>query len=155
MTRFKAVVEIVGINPFVQVPDSVLKALFRQAQREKGPIPVKGRLQGKPFLTTVVLFRGRWRLYLNTQMRKDAGVDVGDEVTVEIAFDPQKRVVPMPPRFARALAQHPKVKAAFESLAPSRRTEILRYLNWVKTEEALDRNVDKILRILSKPADRP
>jgi uncharacterized protein YdeI (YjbR/CyaY-like superfamily) len=78
-------------------------------------------------------------------MRRAANKDVGDRVTVDLEFDPEPRLVPMPPMFKRALSKNPAAKAAFEAMAPSRRKEILRYLASLKTEVSLRRNVDIVI----------
>lgn len=154
MESFTAKILIIGINPYVGLPENVLNSLFKQAGKTKGPIPVRGTLNGKRFTQTLVKYQGAWRLYLNTQMRQDAGIDVGDDATVEIEFDPEPRIVPVHPKFAHALAKNKEAKAAFEKLAPSRQKEILRYLNSMKTEESLVRNIEKVIQYLSgkKPA---
>jgi uncharacterized protein YdeI (YjbR/CyaY-like superfamily) len=89
-----------------------------------------------------------WRLYLNTEMRKAANADVGDEVTIEIHFDGSTRIVPMPPLFSHALSKNKHAKTAFEKLAPSRQKEILRYLNSLKQPETLERNIQKVIQYL-------
>jgi hypothetical protein len=149
MESFTAEVLIIGINPYVGVPEDVLSALFEQAGKSKGPIPVRGTLNGKRFLQTLVKYQGAWRLYLNTPMRQESGIDVGDDATVEIEFDPEPRIVPINPKLARGLSKNMEAKAAFEKLAPSRQKEILRYLNSMKTEESLTRNVEKVIQYLS------
>lgn len=148
MESFSARMRKIGVNPYVHVPDDVLQGLFKRAGTSKGPVPVRGRLNGKPFRQTVVKFRGAWRLYLNTQMRKDAGIDVGDDARVQLTFDTRPRIVPMHPRFSSALSRDPKAKTAFGRLAPSHQKEILRYLYSLKTEESLVRNIDKVVRRL-------
>jgi hypothetical protein len=90
----------------VQVPDDILLKLQQTANKGKGPIPVKGTLQGKPFLAHVVRYRGMWRLYLNTEMRRAANVDVGDQVTVGLQFDSAPRTVPVPHKFEFALSKN-------------------------------------------------
>jgi hypothetical protein len=149
MERFTAKILKIGINPYVGVPEGVLNTLFQQADKNKGPIPVRGTLNGKRFKQTLVKYQGAWRLYLNTQMRQDAGIDVGDDATVEIEFDPEPRIVPIHPKFARALSKNREANVAFETLAPSRQREILRYLNSMKTEESLVRNIEKVIQYLS------
>lgn len=149
MERFTAKILIIGINPYVGLPEEVLKTLFKQADKNKGPIPVRGTLNGKRFIQTLVKYRGAWRLYLNTPMRRDAGIDVGDDAVVEIEFDPEPRIVPTHPKFARALSKNKEAKAAFEQLVPSRQKEILRYLNSMKTEESFVRNIEKVIQNLS------
>jgi hypothetical protein len=154
MYTFSAEVGKIDINPYVEVPDDVLMKLQQEAEKAKGPIPVRGRLQGKPFLANVIRYRGMWRLYLNTEMRRAANVDVGDQVTVGLQFDAAPRTVPVPRKFALALSKNKSAKAAFEQLAPSRQKEILRYLNSLKQPETLGRNIEKVIQHLQgKPAE--
>ena len=145
---FSAKVRKIDINPYVQVPADIILKLQQDAKKEKGPIPVKGTLQGKPFSTTVVRFRGMWRLYLNTPMRRDAHVEVGDQVTVGVRFDGAPRTVAAPHKFTLALSKNKRAKEAFEKLAPSRQREILRYLNSLKQPETLERNIEKVVQFL-------
>jgi hypothetical protein len=148
MESFTAKILKIGINLYVGLPEDVLNTLFKQADKNKGPIPVRGTLDGKRFKQTLVKYQGAWRLYLNTPMRQDAGIDVGDDAKVEIEFDPEPRIVPIHPKFARALSKNKEAKASFEQLAPSRQKEILRYLNSMKTDESLVRNIEKVIQHL-------
>jgi hypothetical protein len=148
MHTFSSIVHKVDINPYVKVPDAIIQNLHKEMNKEAGPIPVTGNLQVKAFATTVVKFRGMWRLYLNTPMRQSANVDVGDKVTVELKLDKKSREVPSPQKFTLALAKNKKAKDAFEKLIPSRQKEILRYLGNLKQEETLDRNIDKVIQFL-------
>lgn len=149
MKTFSAKILKIGINPYVLLPAEVLNTLFDQSGKDKGPIPVRGTLNGKEFTQTLVKFSGKWRLYLNTPMRQAAGIDVGDTADVKIEFDPGPRLTPMHPKLLHALSQNKKAKAAFEKLVPSRQKEITRYLNFLKTEESVVRNIEKVIRHLS------
>jgi len=155
MNSFSAKIYIISrINPVVDVPDDVLSAIFAQAGRSKGPVPVRGRLNGAEFIQTLIKYEGAWRLYLNGEMRKSAGIDTGDMANVEIEFDPRPREEPVPEKFAEALKTDETARAEFEKLSPSRQKEILRYLNSMKTEASLVKNVEKVIRHLTgKPAD--
>lgn len=138
----------IGINPVVDPPDRVLEAIFEQAGKSKGPIPVRGKLNGSEFIQTLVKYQGAWRLYVNGPMLKDSGLVVGDRAKIEIEFDPRPRDVPAPPKFAAALKKDKLAKLAFEELSPSRQKEILRYLSFLKTDAALKTNIDRTLRHL-------
>ena len=148
MKSFSARISKIGINPYVSVPEDVLNRLFKQAGKTKGPIPVRGTLNGEKFKQTLVKYRGAWRLYINGWMRQAAGVDVGDEAQVKLEFDPIPRIERNPPKLVQALAKNKTAKAAFERLAPSRQKEILRYLNAMKTEKSLERNIEKVIKHL-------
>ena len=148
MKSFSAKIQIIGVNPYVLVPASILKYLFQKAGKDKGAIPVKGKLNGKSFIQNLVKYNGKWRLYLNGPMRQAAGIDVGDIANVEIDFDSKPRDVPMHPKLRKAFQLNSKAKAAFDKLSPSRQKEILKYINFLKAEESVDRNVARALEHL-------
>jgi hypothetical protein len=148
MQKFKYIIDIIGVNPFVPVPPNILEYLFIKSGKFKGPIPVKGKINGKTYIQTVVKFKGIWRLYLNTPMRKAAGIDVGDEAFVEIDFDNNPRDIPMHPELKITFSKNKKAKKIFDTLAPYRQKEIVRYLNSLKTEDSVKRNIKKILEQL-------
>ncbi len=152
MPSFSAVINIIGINPYVEVPADVLAALMKRSGKTAGPLPVKGTLNGKPFIQHIVKYRSLWRLYLNTPMRKSAGIDVGDMAVVKLQFDSSPRITVMHPALKKMLGNHPLAKARFETLPPYRKKEIQRYINNLKSAEAVKKNVEKILLHLEKRA---
>ena len=146
--RFLAVVHKVGINPCVDVPEHAVSELLRSAGKNGGPVPVQGTVGQTPITATVVKYQGAWSLYLNTEMRRNAGVDANDVVDVSIRFDPKPRVLPIPVDLRLALRDNKRAKAKWEQLAPLHRREFLGYLNSLKTKESLHRNVKKTIRLL-------
>ena len=148
MNEFSAVIEIIGINPFVFVPDEALKAVFEQAGKSKGKIPIRMKIDGHLFEQTLIKYNGHWRLYLNTPMRKSAGKEVGQTARFEIEFDPKERTVPFHPKFKKALTENADAERIYSKLSPSLQKEILRYLSFLKTEESLDRNVRRAINFL-------
>ncbi len=69
----------IGVNPYVEVPRRVSDTFGI-----RGNVPVKGNLNGVPIRATLVpTGKERHRLYVNGDMRKRAGVDVGETVTVD------------------------------------------------------------------------
>ncbi len=149
MNKFSAKVHIVDSNPYVEIPDDILRALQKQAGKEKSPLPVKGTLQGISYIQTVVKFRDVWRLYLNTPMRHASKTEVGDRVMVEIAYDSVPRNITMPKQLAMALRKNKYAKISFENLPPYRQKEIKRYLSSLKSSESLQRNIKKLLEVLA------
>lgn len=148
MHTFKATIQLIGINPYVSVPEKILNAVFKQANKDKGPIPVFGIVNDKPYIQTLVKYEGEWRLYINTTMLKDSPKQVGKVINVTISFDPSNRIITPPEKFWKALKANSAAKAVYDNLIPSRRLEIIRYLSRLKTEEALDRNVTKAINFL-------
>jgi len=147
-TKFSAKIEIIGVNPFVFLPEKVLQFIFVQAGISKGKIPVRIKMEGHEFIQTLIKYSGHWRLYLNTPMRKATQKEMGDMVHFEIAFDPIKREIPVHPKFTKALNQNKEAKKIFDGLRPSLQLEIVRYLSFLKTEESLDRNVTRAINFL-------
>ena len=90
MKSFSARIHKIGVNPYVLLPAAVLKYVFQKAEKDRGAIPVQGKLNGHIFIQTLVKYSGKWRLYLNTPMRKAAGIDVGDVANVQIDFDSKR-----------------------------------------------------------------
>ena len=148
MSKFKAKIEIVGVNPFVFLPERALQQIFEQAGKNKGKIPVKIKIDGHVFPQTLIKWRGAWRLYLNTPMRKAAQKEVGDVAIFEVGYDPIVRTVPMHPKFEKALREDKEAKKVFDSLRPSLQLEINRYFSFLKTESSVDRNVTKAIQFL-------
>ena len=149
MNSFSAKIFKIGINPYVLLPATILKEIFKQAGKNKGPIPVCGTINENKFTQTLVKYSGKWRLYLNTPMRKSAGIDVGDIANIEISFDPGDRTTPMHPKLKSALEKNKKALAEFNNQVPSRKKEILRYINSLKTEESLERNIKRAIGFLT------
>jgi hypothetical protein len=146
--RFSAVVHKLGINPCVDVPHNLAIELLRSAGRRAGPIPIQGKVNRTPVTATVVKYRGVWRLYLNTEMRRRAGVEPEDVVAVSIRFDPAPRLLKVPTALRAALSKNKAARARWEQLAPSHRRQYLAYLGSLKRKESVDRNVRKTIRSL-------
>jgi len=153
MKSFSSKIQIIGINPYVLLPPEVLKNIFQKAGKDKGAVPVQLKIASKDFIQNLVKYSGKWRLYLNGPMRKAAGKDVADTIDIQIDFDPKPRTTPVHPKLKKAFKENPDAKKAFEKLSPSRQKEILRYINFLKSEESVDKNVQRAIAHLtsSKP----
>lgn len=148
LPAFVADIRVIGINPYVLLPEGTLERVFAQAVKDKGPIPVHGTLDAHDFIQTLVKYAGAWRLYLNGPMLMACGKGVGDEVSVRIAFDPRDRSTPMPPALEIALKKNKHARTVFDNLAPSRKKEIMRHIGNLKSEEAVKRNVLRAIGFL-------
>lgn len=180
---FSAEVKLAGVNPYVEVPGYVVKALGRgpktavfvkiaatdPVKKKASPRLINRRLEkdaarlrkigrlapGDWFRTTLVPLRMEpTRLYLDKWMRETAGVGVGDSVRLRLKLDHSSREIPVPGLLLEILKTNPKAQSAWDALAPSRQREILTYLNFLKTPEALERNVHKTIANLVKQQGR-
>lgn len=148
MHIFNARLEIIGINPFVYVPKDILTDIFMKAGKNKGGIPVCGSILDKPFAQTLVRYSGEWRLYINTTMLLHSPRHVGETLRVTLDYDPKDRTVPLHPGLAAVLAQDPAAQVTYEKLSPSRQKEINRYLYNLKTDAAVQGNIDRAVQFL-------
>lgn len=147
-TTFSAKLEIIDGNPFVALPQDVLSEVFHDAGRSKSPIPVRGTINGRPYQQTLVKFRGAWRLYVNMQMLDDSPRRIGESIEATVCFDPSDRAITPHPKLLAMLESNPAAKKVFDDMAPSRQHEIVRYIDNLKTDESVDRNVDRALDFL-------
>jgi hypothetical protein len=149
MHTFRATIELIGINPFVFVPDRILKQIFIQAGKETGFIPIKGTINNKAYKQTLVKYKGAWRLYINTTMLAKSPERIGESVALTIEFDPSNRTIQPHPKLVRALKENTAAKKVFDSLPPSRKKEIVRYIANLKTPESIDRNIKRAIDFLT------
>lgn len=148
MHTFKAEIKIIGVNPYVHVPDKILSAIFKKAQKDKGAIPIRGTINGYPYKQTLVRFRGDWRLYINMIMLKNSPKRIGETIALSVEYDPVKRVIAPHPKFVKALKNNKEAETVFNNLRPSLQLEIVRYISSLKTEESVDKNVPKAINFL-------
>jgi hypothetical protein len=148
MHTFQAEIKIIGINPYVSVPEKILGSIFKQAGKEKGKIPVRGAVNKLPYTQTLVKYKAEWRLYINTKMLKDSPKKIGSIIKVSIEFDPADRTLTPHPKLTTTLNKNKKAKAVFDKLRPSLQHEIVRYIANLKTEASIDKNVIKAINFL-------
>ena len=151
--RFKATMKIRDGNPYVLV-DAARAKKIKPGWRK--PLPVLIRVNGKPEkpwrINMMPAGNGSFFLYLHGDVRKASHTKVGDDVNMEVRFDAKYKngpTHPMPAWFRVPLSRNAKAKKAWDALIPSRKKEILRYLSWLKSREARDRNVARAIRVLS------
>jgi hypothetical protein len=150
---FKARIEIREGNPYVLVSEK--QAATLQPGWRK-PLPVLVQVNGQPVppwhINMMPTGDGDFYLYLHGDVRQASKTKVGDTVTVDLDFDPEYHngpLHPMPEWFANALTANPVAKENWQALPPSRQKEVLRYFSWLKSEEAVQRNLEKALHVLS------
>lgn len=145
---FNAEIEIIGINPYVPIPEVILSEIFKQARKEKGYIPIKGSINKVPYQQTLVKYSGVWRLYINLTMLKNSPKRIGESIEVTIEYDPSDRTIPPHPKLMEVLNNNSAAKSKFESLSPSAKKEMVRYITLLKTEESRDRVIERAINYL-------
>lgn len=167
---FTALIKLSEINPYVDVPMRV--AADFPGRNERLVIQVEAvasRKRGKPltdatrerlqavgrlspdgwFRVTLIRMRNEPpRIYLDMWMRAQAGLELGDRARITVKPDTAVRELAIPRQLGEAL-RDATLAQAWNALAPSRRNEILRYLNSLRTPDAVARNVAKVVARLT------
>ena len=101
-----------GGGHLVEVPTEVVEALGG-----KGRIPVTATFNGVPYRGSIVRMGGGGVLGVQKAIMAEAGVRVGDSITVVVRNDEGPREVDVPVDLAEALARNGAARAAFEGLS--------------------------------------
>ena len=149
MEQFTAKIALIGINPFVLVPETILTKIFDQSGKNKGHIPIRGTINGNNYIQTLVKYKGEWRLYVNTKMLRNSPKRTGETVTVSVEFDPSDRTITPHPKLTKALNEDKSAKQAFDGLPPSKQKEIIRYISFLKSEDSISNNIQKAIGFLT------
>lgn len=86
-------------------------------------------------------------------MLKDSPRRIGEVLEIGIEHDPAERTVEPPPAFTQALQNNTVASQNFEKLPPSLQKELVRYLANLKTTEAFQKNLAKIIAFLEGTGD--
>jgi Domain of unknown function (DUF1905) len=109
--KFRTYVEPPEPMRGLEVPPEVVESL---GQGKRPPVTIT--INGHSWKSRVAIMRGRYLLGLSNANRRAAGVEVGDEVEVEVEFDREPRIVVEPSDFTRALNADPIARAAYDRL---------------------------------------
>jgi hypothetical protein len=139
--NFRATLELHGKTATgIEVPPDVVD----QLGSGKRP-PVQVTIAGYTYPSTVAVMGGRYLLPVAAEVRRQAGVEAGQEVDVELTLDTAPRSVAVPPALAAALKKDAAARKVFEGLSYSKQNGIVQSVNGAKTDETRDRRIAKAL----------
>jgi Bacteriocin-protection, YdeI or OmpD-Associated/Domain of unknown function (DUF1905) len=130
----------------LEVPQELVEALG-EGKRPAVTITINGH----SWRSRVAIMRGRYLLGLSNSNRQAAGVVTGDEVEVEVEFDPEPRAVAEPADFARALDADPLARAAYNRLPYGLKLQRVRAIESAKKPETRRRRIEKAIATLRDP----
>jgi hypothetical protein len=146
--RFTSTIEAAtGGGAAAQVPPEVRDALGGNRQMR-----VTGTLNGVPFRSSTMPYRGGFYVGLHKAAREAAGVDIGDEVTLTLIRDDSPRTLELAPELEAALAADPQLRERFDRLSFSRRRELAEPIAEAKKPETRRARLEKALAALRQPA---
>jgi hypothetical protein len=144
---FSGLMYRVGIIRYVDVPAVVSKTLGA----EQANLPVRGTVEGVPVRTTLVSRGNRChRIAIHGDIRKKLRVDTGAVLEIAIERDEESREPALPPALVATLRQSPRAQAMFKSMTTALRRQIVRNITSVKSQEALERRVFKVVTRLEQ-----
>jgi hypothetical protein len=141
--KFRTYVEPAEPTRGLEVPPEAVESLG-QGKRPRVTITINGH----SWKSRVAIMRGRYLLGLSNANRQAAGVATGDEVDVELEFDPEPRLVVEPADFARALSADPIARIAYERLPDGGKREHVRAIESAKKPETRTRRIEKAVATL-------
>jgi Bacteriocin-protection, YdeI or OmpD-Associated/Domain of unknown function (DUF1905) len=147
--RFEAEVERRGSGTLVRVPFDPVAELGRVRA------PVRVRINGFEFRTTLMRYSGVDYLGLNREVRDGAGIEVGARVEVEVELDDEPRVVEVPEDLALALRGERDALDAFERLSYTHRKEYVRWVEEAKRDETRRGRIEKTISMLASGVKTP
>ncbi|MBI3481595.1 MAG: DUF1905 domain-containing protein, partial [Bacteroidetes bacterium] len=126
--------------------------ISQKMKAHKGYIKIKGRINKFDFTKNLVPVKNSpYRLFVNKEMMKGGKTAVGETATFVIEQD-LVRVVkeyPTPNLLLKALDKN-KLVSDFNNLTPSRKKDILKYLNNAKTVETAVKNINSPISFICK-----
>ncbi|MFB8003294.1 YdeI/OmpD-associated family protein [Nocardia sp. NPDC056000] len=141
--KFKTEVEPPEPMRGLEVPPEVVEALGEGARP-----PVTITINGHSWKSRIALMRGRHLIGLSHANRQAAGVDIGEQIEVEVELDTEPRVVVEPEDFTAALDADPVARAAYDSLSHSRKREHVLSIESAKKPETRQRRIEKAITTL-------
>jgi hypothetical protein len=104
-----------------------------------------------PYRSRLAVYGGYSYLGFTAAIRKQAGIELGDLLEIEIEADPEPRVVRLPEALAAALRADAEAKAAFDKLAFTHRREYATWVAEAKRQQTQQRRVDQVLQRIMLP----
>jgi hypothetical protein len=146
--RFQAELQSAnGNGRWVAVPPDIAESFTTRRP------PVRGTVNGVPYRSRLAVYGGYSYLGFTAAIRKQAGIELGDLLDIDIEADPEPRVVKLPEALAAALHADAEAKAAFDKLAFTHRREYATWVAEAKRQQTQERRVAQVLqRIRPRPA---
>ncbi len=127
----------------IQVPNEVVEALGKSRKPA-----VRATIQGYTYRSSVAWMGGVFMLGVSNEVRRNAGIAVGDEVDVDLELDTEPREVTVPPDFAAALDGDPAARRFFDGLSYSNKRRYVLSIEDAKTPETRQRRIEKSVAAL-------
>lgn len=143
--KFNTTIVQMGNNTGIEVPPDIVEKLGAG----KKP-PVKITLKGYTYRSSIAVMGGKYMVSLSAENRKNAGVQGGETLDVEIAVDTEKREIAVPPDLQAALDANPAAKQFFAGLSYSNKRRHVEPIEAAKAPETRQRRIEKSVQMFSE-----
>jgi hypothetical protein len=170
--KFLATIYKIWMMRHVDVPPVIADALIAQLRgdesklsRSKGKpgskipkrvrpkyVPVVANVNGcSARVTLMPAGSGRYRIQLNTAVRKAARADIGDVVRVDLQLDRASREARVPADLRLALKENPAARRAFDELTAGHRRH---FIKWFDSAKGADTRIRRLGRAIDHLLER-
>lgn len=141
--KFKTKIVQIGNNTGIEVSEKRLDELGAG----KRPLVIV-TINGYSYHSAVGKMSDKFMISLSAENRKNAKVNGGDTVEINIDLDTTPRTVELPVELHKALEKNKIAKTNFEKLPPGKKKAIVVSINDAKTEETRIRRIEKAIEQL-------
>jgi bifunctional DNA-binding transcriptional regulator/antitoxin component of YhaV-PrlF toxin-antitoxin module len=142
--RFRSAIEAAtGGGAAARIPPELSAELGGMKQMR-----VTGTLNHTPIRTSTMPYRGGFYVGLHKAAREAAGVEIGDEVELELTRDDSPRVLELAPELEAAVREEPDLRTRFNALSFSRRRDLAAPISNAKKPESRAARLAKALEAL-------
>lgn len=128
----------------ITIPFDVQKTYGTRAR-----VPVRGTINGFPYRGSIFPMGGKYIFVVNKELRTNAKVKGGDQITVTMERDEEPRIITPPADLARALKANRAAQAAWDKLSYTHQKEHARAVEDAKRPETRVRRIEKAIAELS------
>lgn len=135
--KFRAIILLAGKTATgVEVPEKIVTGL---GTSKKPAVSVT--INKYTYRSSIASMGGKFMLPISAEVRKNAGVEAGDTIDIEVELDTQLREVTVPADLAKALKANPKAKQFFEGQSYSNQLRNVLAIEQAKTDETRQRRI--------------
>jgi hypothetical protein len=113
-------------------------------------VPVRGTINGFPYRGTIFPMGGKYIFVVNRELRANAKVKGGEQISVTMERDDEPRIITPPADLARALRASPAAEAAWDKLSYTHKKEHARAIEEAKRPETRARRIEKAVAALAE-----
>ena len=143
--KFKTIIFQKGNNLGIEVPETVIEEL---GAGKRPPVAVE--IKNYKYKSTVGIMEGKFLIPLSSQHLKSVQVSGGEVVEINISLDTETRTIGLPQVLKDKLKNNKPAQVFFETLAPSNQKKIVAMIETAKTEETLNKRLEKIISDLTQ-----